>query len=70
MEISQANKLGQKIKELRTCRGWSQDTLARKANVSYTSLTKIETGVIKNPSVYVVAKIAKTLEISMEKLVT
>ncbi len=37
--------------------------LARKADAPYTTLTKIETGVIKKPSVYVVAKIAKALNI-------
>jgi len=47
----------------------SQDELARKADVSYATLAKIETGVIKKPSVYVVAKIAKALKISIEDLI-
>jgi transcriptional regulator with XRE-family HTH domain len=69
MENNQGNKLGKKIKELRTGLGLSQDELARKADVPYTTLTKIETGVIKKPSVYVVAKIAKALKISIEELI-
>ncbi|GIW63600.1 MAG: hypothetical protein KatS3mg091_402 [Patescibacteria group bacterium] len=68
MENNQGNKLGKKIKKLRTGLGLSQDELARKADVPYTTLTKIETGVIKKPSVYVVAKIAKALNISIEEL--
>ncbi len=69
MENNQGNKLGKKIKKLRTGLGLSQDELARKADVPYTTLTKIETGVIKKPSVYVVAKIAKALKISIEDLI-
>jgi transcriptional regulator with XRE-family HTH domain len=69
MENNQGNKLGKKIKKLRTGLGLSQDELARKADVPYTTLTKIETGVIKKPSVYVVAKIAKALKISLDNLI-
>ena len=69
MENNQGNKLGKKIKKLRTGLGLSQDKLARRADVPYTTLTKIETGVIKKPSVYVVAKIAKALNISIEELI-
>lgn len=69
MENNQWNKLGKKIKKLRTNLGLSQDELARKADVPYTTLTKIETGVIKKPSVYVVAKIAKALDVSVDDLI-
>jgi len=69
MENNQDNKLGKKIKKLRTGLGLSQDELARKADVPYTTLTKIETGVIKKPSVYVVAKIAKALNITLDDLI-
>ena len=63
------NLLGKKIKELRLKNNLSQDELARKADVSYTTLTKIEVSVIKKPSVFVVAKIAKALNISLDKLI-
>lgn len=63
------NKLGKKIKALRLKTGLSQDEFARKANLAYTTLTKIETGVIKKPSVYNIAKIAKALNISLDNLV-
>jgi transcriptional regulator with XRE-family HTH domain len=68
MENSQENKLGKKIKSLRTKLELSQDEFARKADVPYTTLTKIETGVIKKPSVFVMAKIAKALNISLDDL--
>lgn len=64
----ESNQLGQKIKKLRTKLGLSQDDFARKADVPYTTLTKVETGVIKKPSVFVVGKIAKSLGVSIEEL--
>ncbi len=68
MDDSQEYKLGKKIKSLRTKLEFSQDEFARKADVPYTTLTKIETGVIKKPSVFVMAKIAKALNITLDDL--
>jgi len=59
VDNDQKNKLGKKIKSSRIKLELSQDEFARKAGVPYTMLTKIETGVIKKPSVFVMAKIAK-----------
>ena len=63
------NQLGQKIRKLRQKIGLTQDDFARKADVPYTTLTKIETGVIKKPSVFVVSKIAKALDVAIEDLI-
>lgn len=49
MENNQGNKLGKKIKTLPLKLELSQDEFARKADIPYTTLTKIETGVIKKP---------------------
>lgn len=65
----ESNQLGQKIKKLRTKLSLSQDDFARKADVPYTTLTKVETGVIKKPSVFVVSKIAKALNVDIEELI-
>lgn len=65
----ESNQLGKNFKKLRQKLGFSQDDFARKANVPYTTLTKIETGVIKKPSVFVVNKIAKALNIYIEDLI-
>ena len=65
----ESNQLGQKIRKLRQKLGLSQDDFARKADVSYTTLTKIETSVIKKPSVFVVSKIAKALNVAIEDLI-
>ena len=69
MENNQENKLGKKMKSLRLKLELSQDEFARKADVPYTTLTKIETGVIKKPSVFIMAKLAKTLNVSIEELI-
>jgi len=69
MENNQENKLGKKIKTLRLKLKLSQDKFARKADIPYTTLTKVETGVIKKPSVFVMAKIAKALSMTVDELI-
>lgn len=66
MEIS---KIGKKIKYLRNEKGWSQEDLARNANVPVTTVSKIETGVIKNPSIEKMAKIANALGVTVDELI-
>ena len=61
--------LGKNIKRIRQRRNLTQDKLARLADIPYTTITKIETGVIKQPSVLAVAKIAKALGVSLDELV-
>ncbi|MFH1528655.1 MAG: helix-turn-helix transcriptional regulator [Bacteroidota bacterium] len=60
--------IGDKIKQLRNKQGLTQDELARKADLPYTTLTKIETNVITKPSIQTVMKIAKGLGISLDDL--
>ncbi len=62
------NNIGENIKKHRTKLSLSQEDFATKSGVKYTTLTKIETGVIKKPSVVLMAKIAKTLGVSIEDL--
>ncbi|MCQ9206044.1 MAG: helix-turn-helix transcriptional regulator [Omnitrophica bacterium] len=47
----------------------TQDGLARKAGIPYTTLTKLEYNVVKKPFVQTIAKIAKALNVSIEKLI-
>jgi transcriptional regulator with XRE-family HTH domain len=42
--------------------------LARKAELKYSTLAKIEGGFVKKPGVQIVAKIAKVLGVSVEDL--
>ena len=60
--------IGENVKKRRTKLGLSQEDFAQKSGVIYTTLTKIETGVIKKPSVLLMAKIAKALSVSIEDL--
>ena len=69
MKNNQGNKLGKKIKRLSTCLGLPQNELARKADEPYTTLTKIKIGIIKKPSVYVMAKTTKTLNTTLDNLI-
>ena len=61
--------IGDNVKKLRKKNGLTQDALARKADIPYTTLTKLESNVVKKPSVQTIAKIAKALNVSMEELI-
>ena len=60
--------IGDKIKKIRAKRGLTQDALARKAELPYTTLTKIESSVITKPTIQTVVKIAKGLDVSIDDL--
>jgi transcriptional regulator with XRE-family HTH domain len=63
--------IGNKIKQLRKLRnkqGLTQDELARKSDLPYTTLTKIEANVITKPTIQTVMKITKGLGISLDEL--
>jgi len=60
--------IGDKIKLLRNKQGLTQDELARKSDLPYTTLTKIETNVITKPSIQTVMKIATGLGIGVDDL--
>jgi len=61
--------IGENIKKARNKLGLTQDDLVRKSGVKHTTLTKIESNVIKKPSVLIMAKLAKALGVSIEKLI-
>jgi len=61
--------LNENIRKLRKKAGLTQEKLAIKAGVPYTTLAKIEIGVIKRPSVQTIQKIADALGISIDYLV-
>jgi len=66
---SRKNTIGNNIKKLRNKLGLTQDDLARKSGVKYTTLSKIESGVVTKPTVHIIAKIAKALNASIEDLI-
>ena len=67
--MSRINMIGDNIKKFRKKKELTQDGLARKADIPYTTLTKLESNVVKKPSVQTVVKIAKALDVSVEELI-
>jgi len=67
--MTSGKNIGENIKKVRTKLGLTQDDLAKKADIKYTTLTKIESGVVKKPSVQTMAKIAKGLGITIDELI-
>lgn len=60
--------LAQNIKKLRKQRKWSQEELAKKAGVTYSTLIKLESGANKNPTIKTIQQIAAALEVSLDEL--
>ena len=58
-----------RIRELRNKKGLSQEKLARLADVSFTTIVKIESGDSKHPTIQTMAGIARALDISLDELV-
>lgn len=61
--------LPNRIRQVRTDRGITQRELSKMSGVSYSTLTKLETGVIKNPSFVVIYKITKALDMKLDDLI-
>lgn len=54
-------KVGEKIREIRTLKGYTLESLANEANIDYTQLSRIELGKI-NTSIFQVYQIAHHLK--------
>ena len=61
-------KVGQRIVELRSQKGWSQSDLARACDKDRQALEKLENGKV-NPTIYSLLEISKALEVSLKDLV-
>ena len=61
--------IGEKIKAWRKTKDLTQDALAKKADMPYTTLAEIESDVIQNPSLQTITKIAEGLEITLDQLI-
>ncbi|MGH7234517.1 MAG: HAD-IA family hydrolase [Candidatus Saccharimonadales bacterium] len=60
--------LGKRLQEMRRNAGLTQQQLCQTANLSFSTLTKIERGAIKAPSIFTVASIAKALGLGLDEL--
>jgi transcriptional regulator with XRE-family HTH domain len=61
--------IGENIKKIRKKKGISQDKLSKLADVTHTTLAKIESGVNNNPTIKTLQKIAKALEVKVDDLI-
>ena len=60
--------LADSIKKLRKQRKLSQEELAKKSGVTYSTLIKLESGVNKNPTIRTIQQIAAALEVTLDEL--
>ena len=64
---SESEKLGKNLKRIRTSKGISQGDIARSLEVSRGFVSNIENGKT-NPTLTTIAKLAKAVGVSVEKL--
>ncbi|HET7320064.1 MAG TPA: HAD-IA family hydrolase [Candidatus Saccharimonadales bacterium] len=60
--------LGKRLQDARKAAGLTQQDLCHKANLSYSTLAKIERGAIKSPSIFTIQSIAAALGTSLDDL--
>jgi FMN phosphatase YigB (HAD superfamily)/DNA-binding XRE family transcriptional regulator len=60
--------LGQQLQNARKAAGLTQQQLCHHANLSFSTLTKIERGAIKAPSIFTIQAIAGALNLSLDEL--
>ena len=66
--MSENSQISSKLKEMRKRSALTQEDFARMSDIKYTTLIKIESGAIKNPSVQIMARAARTLGVTIEEL--
>lgn len=60
--------LGKRLQAARVNAGMTQQALCQEAGLSYSTLTKIERGAIKSPSIFTIQSIAAALNLSFDDL--
>lgn len=61
-------KIGQRIIDLRTKKGWSQSELARAVEKDRQAIEKLENGKV-NPTLYSLWEVSRALEVPLSELV-
>jgi len=61
--------VGKAIQKVRLEKGLTQEDLARKADMPYTTLAKIESGMVTNPRMKTLQKIANALAVTIDYLI-
>ena len=66
--MEEKKTIGEKIKKWRAKKNLTQDALAKKADIPYSTIAKIESDVITKPGIQTVQKIAAGLAITLDDL--
>lgn len=61
--------MGKHLQAARQAAGLTQQKLCQQANLSFSTLTKIERGAIKSPSIFTIQSIAGALGVSLDELI-
>ena len=61
--------LAKNIKKLRKLHKLSQEQLAHKAGITYSTLIKLESGANKNPTIETVQKLANAFGVGLDEMV-
>ena len=67
-DTNMTTKMAEIIKRLRKQRGWTQPVFARKAGLAEVTVARIECGMLLDPRVSTVRKLAKALKVPIIKL--
>ena len=67
--MTSGKTISENIRKLRAKLALTQDDLAKKADIKYTTLMKVESGTVNKPSVQTMDKIARALDVSIEDLI-
>ncbi|MET0371172.1 MAG: helix-turn-helix transcriptional regulator [Sphingobium sp.] len=62
MAVDIRQRLGKNLRRLREAKGWSQEAFAHEAGIHRTYVSDIERGT-RNPTIMIVEKLAKPLEV-------
>lgn len=66
--MTKEQTIGQKIRAWRAKRDLTQDELAKKSDIPYPTLIKIESDTVTNPTLDTVKKIAAGLGVTLDEL--
>jgi transcriptional regulator with XRE-family HTH domain len=61
--------IGERIKDRRRKLGWTQEELARRLGVRQNVISRLEAGIVNNPSVSMIRRLARVLGVTADHLV-
>ncbi len=67
--MTKISEIGKSIQKVRLERKLTQEQLAIKAGIPYTTLAKIESGMVNNPRMKTLEKIANALAVTIDYLI-